>query len=103
MGPTPPVPQFDGPTEPTPNNGDECNDDEDCIITDYSPPTRQYTTPDISNSKGLKATLSTTLANNLVDEGHVGALKPKILLSKHHFISLWQVSTSKNIDKNTKN
>ena len=36
-------------------------------------------------------------------EGHVGTLKPKVLLSKHLFISLWRVSTSKNIDKNIKN
>ena len=51
VGPNPPLPQFDGPTEPLPDNRYEGNDDEDCLITDYSPPTRQYTTLDISSSK----------------------------------------------------
>ena len=99
----PPVHQVDGPAEPLPDVGAEDNDDEDCIITDYSPLTRQYTILDMSNSKGLKAILPTTLANKLVAEGQVGTLKLKVLLSKHPFISLWSISTSKNVDMNTKN
>ena len=85
-GPTPPLPWVDVPTEPLPDNWDERNDDEDCIMTDYSLPTIQYTTLDISNSKGLKAAFPTTLGNKLVAGGHVGPLKPELLLSKYPLI-----------------
>ena len=41
------VPQVDGPAEPIQDIGD----DNDCIITNYIPPTKEYTTVTIGNSK----------------------------------------------------
>ena len=54
------VPQVDGPAEHIPDKGD----DNDCIITNYIPPTKEYTTVVIGNSKGLKAKIPTPLAKN---------------------------------------
>ena len=41
-------PQVDGTAEPIPDKGD----DNDCIINNYIPPTKEYTTVAIGNSKG---------------------------------------------------
>ena len=56
------VPQVDGPAEPLPEKGNNDDDDNDCIITNYTPPTKEYTTVVIGNSKELKAAMATPLA-----------------------------------------
>ena len=35
--------QVDGPAEPLPEKGND-DDDNDCIFTNYTPPTKEYTT-----------------------------------------------------------
>ena len=75
------VPQVDGTAEPITDKGD----DNDCIITNYFPPTKEYNTVAIGNSKGLKAIMPTPLVRKLLAQGHMGILQPKIYLSKHPF------------------
>ena len=56
------VPQVDCPVEPIPDK--EGNNH--CIITNYIPPTKEYTAVIIGNSKGLKATIPTSLVKKLL-------------------------------------
>ena len=83
--------QVDGPSESIPDKGD----DNDCIITIYISPTKDYTTVAIGNSKWLKATMPTLLVKKLLAQGHMGILQPKVLLSKDPFTSLWAVTLNK--------
>ena len=88
------IPQVIGPGKLIPDKGDDNN----CIITSYIPPTEEYTTVAIGNSKGLKATMPTPVVTKLLAQGHIGILQPKVLLSKDPFTSLWAF-----IVKNTPN
>ena len=89
------VPQVNGPAEPIPEKGDDNN----CIITDYISPTKKYTTVAVGYSKGLKATMPTPLVKNLLAQGHMGILQPKLLLPKDHFTSPWVVTLNKTPNK----
>ena len=69
-----------GPAEPIQDKGG----DNDCIITNYIPHAKECTIVTISNSKGLKATMTTPLVKKLA-QGHMGILQQKLLLSKDPF------------------
>ena len=89
------VSQVNCPAEPIPDKGD----DNDCIITNYIPPTKEYTTVAIGNSKDVKSYNANTTGQETVGSGSYGDSATKRTLVKRSFHITWDVTVNKTPNK----